>query len=198
MIEKRVISTGAFPTGIISLFGYCDELRPHAPVRVYETDSHALTDLIWDDAGNLGQVNSFHDDAYERSRFLFWTEDSRLHTVVDDRHYSYYAYDHAGERTIKLSGDNNVVDVNAETMHTMGILDAVTIYPSPFMVVSNKGYTKHYYVGSDRLCARVGGGGLVGTIQGSGFPIDQAEVLFEQCYTQCVQRRLHMHPVVGE
>ncbi|MBQ9473198.1 MAG: hypothetical protein IJU81_02165 [Bacteroidales bacterium] len=54
---------------------------------------------------NLGQVSIAEEDHQCRaSRFLHWTEDSRLHAVVDDRHYSYCAYDHGGER--RMAADN--------------------------------------------------------------------------------------------
>jgi len=39
-------------------------------------------------------------------------------------------------------------------------LDHVTMYPSPYMVLSEHGYTKHYYAGADRVAARIGGGNL--------------------------------------
>ena len=84
--------------------------------------------------------------------------DSRLHTVVDDRHHSYYAYDHAGERTLKVTGHSHQLDVNADLMHTAAGLDEFTLYPSPYLVFTNRGYTKHYYAGSERLAARIGGG----------------------------------------
>ena len=46
-------------------------------------------DFRWDEAGNLGQVSIANQDAqFETGRFLYWTEDSRLHTVVDDSYYS--------------------------------------------------------------------------------------------------------------
>ena len=35
-----------------------------------------------------------------------------------------------------------------------------TIYPSAYMVLSNRGYTKHYYAGNERVAARIGGGGI--------------------------------------
>ena len=35
-----------------------------------------------------------------------------------------------------------------------------TLYASPYMVVDQKGYTKHYYNGGERFASRIGGGGL--------------------------------------
>ena len=34
------------------------------------------------------------------------------------------------------------------------------MYTSPYLVAHNKGYTKHYYAGSERVCAAIGEGGL--------------------------------------
>ena len=36
----------------------------------------------------------------------------------------------------------------------------VRFYPSPYLVLTEQGYTKHYYAGADRVCARLGSGGL--------------------------------------
>ena len=72
----------------------------------------------------------------ETRRILCWTEDvvaqsesrasllafpsqscvgaaNRLYTVADERYYSYYAYDHTGQRTLKMTGDAWDVDQNA-------------------------------------------------------------------------------------
>ena len=134
--------------------------QPHAPRRIYvESIRPELHDLRWDQAGNLGQVSTRDEHSGDvRSRFLYWTEDNRLHTVVDDRYHSYYAYDHAGERTLKIAGPCDALDVSAWVMHSHSPLQKFTLYPSPYVVVSDHGYTKHYYAGTERLAARVGGG----------------------------------------
>ena len=85
---------------------------------------------------------------------------NRMHAAVDDNHYSYYAYDYSGERRIKLTGDNSVLDVNADYMRTISTLENVTLYPSAYMVLTDRGYTKHYYTGMERVAARIGDGGL--------------------------------------
>ena len=71
-----------------------------------------------------------------------------MHAAVDDRYYSYYAYDYGGERRLKLVGVNSSVDVNAEYMTAVSTLNEPTLYPSAYMVLTNKGYTKHYYAGT--------------------------------------------------
>ena len=121
---------------------------------------------------------------FETGRFLFWTEDSRMHAAVDDKHYSYYAYDHSGgscasreqsqaclsyaemeqrrriQRRLKLTGINKQQDVNAEYMNAGSALNEPTLYPSPYLVLTRTEYTKHYYAGTDRVAACLGGGGL--------------------------------------
>ncbi len=153
--------------------GYCDTYQPHAPRRIKDTENQRLFDLRWDEAGNLGQVSiAKPGEMFETGRFLFWTEDSCMHAAVDDRYYSYYAYDHSGgscasreqsqaclsyaemeqrrrsQRRLKLTGDNKLLDVNADFMATYAILNEPTLYPSAYMVLTNKGYTKHYYAGT--------------------------------------------------
>ncbi len=81
-------------------------------------------------------------------------------TSTDDRYYSYYAYDHTGQRTLKMTGDASTVDLNAQLQQIVSGLNRVTIYPSPYLVLTEQGYTKHYYAGADRVCARLGSGGL--------------------------------------
>ena len=172
-------------------YGYCDTYQPHVPRRIKDTENQRLYDLQWDRAGNLGQCNTANDDgSWLGSRHLFWTADccgprpcgaNRMHAAVDADNYSYYTYDYTGERTLKLTGRNSEMDVNAELQHTSAALDRPTLYPSPYLVMGMHGYTnvtevesrasslalprcsnvterKHYYAGSERICAKTGGG----------------------------------------
>ena len=200
--------------GKVKHYAYGEHTPPHAPQRIMVEEGfrHTLHDLRWDPAGNLGQVSTLaHDRGDVQSRFLFWTEDSRLHTVVDDRHHSYYAYDHAGgscgsraqsqaclsyaemqqrrrsQRTLKVTGHSHQLDVNAWLMHTVSSLRQFTVYPSPYVVLSNYGYTKHYYAGTERLAARQGGG-FGRTILGESTELaETATRLFDQTLHQAPQ-----------
>ena len=160
--------------------------------------------LTWDDAGNLSKATFFDNiGGFEHSRNLFWTADccgprpcgaNRMHTAVDDKHYSYYAYDHSGERRLKLTGDNKLLDVNADFMATYTILNEPTLYPSAYMVLTNKGYTKHYYAGTERVAARLGGGGLDAlhhVIGNDGELQTKADLLFGQSLEQVNNRILY-------
>ncbi|MBR2959007.1 MAG: hypothetical protein IKC19_05195 [Bacteroidales bacterium] len=162
-------------------YGYCDTYQPHAPRRIKDTENQRLYDLQWDRAGNLGQCNTAKDDgSWLGSRHLFWTIDNRMHAAVDADNYSYYTYDYTGERTLKLTGRNSEMDVNAELQHTSAALDRPTLYPSPYLVMGMHGYTKHYYAGTERICAKTGGG--FGESISKSFPDLQAaaDSLFSQ------------------
>ena len=97
---------------------------------------------------------------------------NRMHAAVDKKYFSYYVYDHSGgscasreqsqtclsyaemeqrrrsQRRLKLTGKNELMDVNADFMVTYTVLNEPTLYPSAYMVLTNKGYTKHYYAGT--------------------------------------------------
>ena len=176
-------------------YGYCDDYQPHAVKRMFDYNDGMLYDMRWDEAGNLGQVSMVRqDEMFEAGRFLFWTEDNRMHAAVDDRYYSYYAYDHNGERRLKLVGDNCSMDVNAEYMNASSALNEPTLYPSAYMVLTNKGYTKHYYAGTERVAARLGGGGLDAlyhVISNDGELQTKADMLFGQSLEQVNSRVLN-------
>ena len=152
--DQNSVTTPPTGRGLPTTYGYdANGDHPHAPHLLRGSGIRAL---LWDNAGNLSRTEGIN--GYTRD--LFWTEDNRLFGVVDNRHYSYYAYDHTGQRTLKMTGDASSVDQNAWAFRTIGHLNHVTLYPSPYLVVSEQGYTKHYYAGADRVAARIGSGGL--------------------------------------
>ncbi len=130
----------------------------------------------------------------ETGRFLFWTEDNRMHAAVDEKYSSYYVYDHSGERRVKLTGTNDLLDVNADYMYTASVLKEPTIYPSAYMVMSNRGYTKHYYAGAERVAARIGGGGLKVIDQEHGLS-DKSGSVFKQSLEQINDRILEKNDI---
>lgn len=172
--------------------GYCDTYQPHAVRRIYDSISRRLYDLRWDNAGNLGQISVCGErPLYDHGRFLFWTEDNHMHTSVDYKAYAYYVYDHNGERRLKMSGQNKVMDINANAPVSYTILKETTMYPSAYMVLTNWGYTKHYYAGTERLAARMGGGGLNAldsVMEDNSKLQSRADALFEQCTLQVRSR----------
>ena len=189
--KYRVNNPDSLSGAVDMAYGYCDNHQPHAVRRIYDYQNLRYFDFRWDRAGNLGQVSAANENAiFESGRFLYWTEDSRMHAAVDDRYYSYYAYDHRGERRLKLTGDNKLLDVNANFMATYTILNEQTLYPSAYMVLTNRGYTKHYYAGAERVAARLGGGlnAMGNAIGYSDTLLAKADTLFGQSLEQVNSR----------
>ena len=61
--------------------------------------------------------------------------------------------------------------VNSGSTKAQAIFDEAVLYPNPYMVVTRKGYTKHYYAGTERLATVIGGGGLNELTQAHGCPL---------------------------
>ena len=142
-------------------YAYCSDEKPHAPRRILNSNDGYITDFRWDATGNLGQVNYYDNEGvWQQTRHIGWTEDSRITNVIDKSYHSYYSYDDGGERLLKLTGASSMIDVNAEFMTYQSDLKNITLYTSPYLVAHNKGYTKHFYAGSERVCAAIGEGGL--------------------------------------
>ena len=74
---------------------------------------------------------------------------------------SQYWYDASGERTVKASFDNEGVYINGALSGARTGTSKFTAYVSPYLVVSNGGnYTKHVYMGSQRITSKVSNSGI--------------------------------------
>ena len=92
-------------------------------------------------------------------RRLCWDEQNRLQGVMDEQSLAVYQYDANGDRTYKLTGELTSQNVSG-TWHYFYQLDNATLYASPYLVVTPRGYTKHYYAESERIASKLGNGGL--------------------------------------
>ena len=124
------------------------------------------------------QVRSIYDLYNDNTSFLQWNADGQLQAVVrpctgDMRHHwwnetgqmvasidnascGYYGYDGNGNRAYKLTGQSVQDQHNAgKQQYHVDFNDAV-LYVNPYFVVTPKGYTKHYYNGSQRIASRIG------------------------------------------
>ena len=88
------------------------------------------------------------------------TQLDRLRFVLGGKYAGYYGYNADGERVYKLTGMSVMDQVNSGSTKAQAIFDEAILYPNPYMVVTRKGYTKHYYAGTERLATVIGGGGL--------------------------------------
>lgn len=65
----------------------------------------------------------------------------------------------------KLIGTNTASQLNSANPYAEVFFDDAVLYPNPYMVITPKGYTKHYYAGADRLATVIGMGGFINVIE---------------------------------
>ena len=97
---------------------------------------------------------------YRVFRLHDWDDENRLRLLLDSKTAAYYGYDGNGERVYKLTGRNNVLSHVGNEINADAVLDDAVLYPNPYIVITPKSYTKHYYAGSERLATVIGQGGF--------------------------------------
>ena len=102
-----------------------------------------------------------------------WDELNRLQGFSDSKYDACFLYDGSGERFYKFSGMPQSMMVNGQWSTYHSLTDP-TLYASPYLVATPKGYTKHYYAENERVASKVGGGGLQGLHSGCVSPVDFA------------------------
>ncbi len=155
---NRVATITYIQNKILLPIRYEVSAKPHTVREVrdsYSNDSHLLE---WDANGNL---QYYYFRSPEMERWHCWDEDNRLQATSDNHYTAFYQYGADGNRALKLSGESQQMSNNGN-YHYFAQLNQVTLYPSPHIVVDDHGYTKHYYADSERICSRIGGGGIEG------------------------------------
>jgi RHS repeat-associated protein len=116
-----------------------------------------------------------------------WDEENRLEAVAENGYVSNYWYDAAGERTVKTSGEG-------EGMYVLGVFSGgrtqtadFTLYVNPYLVVGKGGrYTKHIYIGSQRIVSKLGDLGSFGAdprrVEYAGANTDVATIDYKAKY----------------
>ena len=139
------------PAGLI--YGYDKDSLTHQPRVLYDTVSQSALELFWDADGNLAEMLDCDRDWVRMHR---WNDFDRLTLSLGHDFCGYYGYDAEGIRTYKLTGTCKMDDVNGGDIGAQAIFDDMVLYPSPFVVVTPRGYTNHYYAGSERIASRIG------------------------------------------
>lgn len=133
---------------------YANNSQPNT--LTYATDNGSQQHFEWDAKGNMTRhLNNQHFP----ERRLCWDEQNRLLGVSDKKYLSYYQYDVNGERVYKLTGEFARQNRNGDWNYFYWMKQP-TLYASPYLVSSEKGYTKHYYAENERIASMIGGGGL--------------------------------------
>ncbi|MBS7363090.1 MAG: RHS repeat-associated core domain-containing protein, partial [Paludibacteraceae bacterium] len=104
-----------------------------------------------------GQEASEEPEEKDILKSFLWDEENRLLAVNNNGSVSCYFYDAAGERTVKLTSETEMVHVNGKKVGGNDAVTKFTAYVSPYFVVSNGGaYTKHIYAASQRIASKLG------------------------------------------
>ena len=117
----------------------------------------------YDANGNLVYINTSRvkhdgkeDDRASEQKYK-WDEENRLLAADENGFVSNYWYDADGERTVKTSGENEAIYVNSEFSGGNTGTARFSLYVSPYLVAGQGGkYTKHIYVGSQRIVSKLG------------------------------------------
>jgi RHS repeat-associated protein len=89
---------------------------------------------------------------------MLWDEENRLQGVNDNGLVSQYTYDDSGERVIKSSGGTESMFVNGANIGSFGHEKNYTAYLNPYFVFKEGSFTKHYYIGAQRIVSKIGNG----------------------------------------
>jgi RHS repeat-associated protein len=139
-------------------YQYLNSSKPNAPSRIYSfgSSSGKNDNYTYDANGNPLTVNH---QSNGNTRSMYWDADNMMHGAVDnDNKVQHYLYDAKGERTLKASGNVTIVSVAGSVVTEEVSMQNYTMYPSGYLVVSPSNlYTKHYYVGAERIASKIGG-----------------------------------------
>lgn len=177
LLEYSDYGTGAFVAGPNS-YGY---QQPHAPRKITEYPSWVSNpssgdarirykEIEYDANGNQTRIKEKLGEEYTILRKNIWDEENRLTGVdlkPDDpsgHPVAVYTYNSGGERIVKYNLDHMDVSSNAQEVGQEK-RDNIMIYPSGLLMgkvshvslqKNRLAYTKHYYMGSERISAKTG------------------------------------------
>ena len=184
--KYTALSSPSLPNMSDVYFGYDDQHLTHQPRTLYDIMSGGMN-LYWDANGNIAEMIHCEQDA---RRFHEWdvkrnsrtekspvdssrskcgarvcqskhrTQLDRLRFVLGESFAGYYGYDANGERVYKLTGTCGIDQINHNGTRAYVMFDDAVLYPNPYLVVTPRGYTKHYYAGTERLATAIGSGGF--------------------------------------
>ena len=136
---------------------YRTSTTPTAADRIHSAHHYA-----YDPNGNLAYVATGRRRSDGSStpkmseRKLLWDAQNRLRALSDDGYVSLYWYDADGNRTVKEHHGGEAVWVNSAQagQHTDSVV--YSIYPSPYININGDHWTKHYYIGPERVASSTG------------------------------------------
>jgi RHS repeat-associated protein len=215
--QKDVQFTGALKAGYELTYAYANNPQQISTLadESYRTEGKEtkvpvkkMQEYSYDANGNLVYVNTALTNADStqttkaHERKLLWDEENRLQALDDNGFVSNYWYDAAGERTVKTSGDGEGVFVNSVFSGGRTGTANFTAYVNPYLVVSPGGnYTKHVYIGSQRIVSKLGDLASYGAdprrIEYAGAGLDGSKIDYKGKYTTSIQNIKDRYAVLG-
>ena len=175
MSQTELLFPGTMSTGYDMRYSYGTQTGRHFQLSgVAET--HYRTEGSPTDADNILSTHSYSYDpngnlTYEsvaRKRYdynttphvterkMSWDSQNRLRAISDNGYVSLYWYDADGNRTVKEHLGGEAVWVNGTPAGVNTDTLTYTIYPSPYITINGNRWTKHYYIGSERIASQAG------------------------------------------
>ena len=138
------------------------------------------------------------NDSTQQTRELYWDEENRLMVLSDNGRTSRYTYNHVGERVVKSHGDLEGVYINdAPQGITFHDHDDFTIYPASIISVNKNRYTKHYFIGSQRIASKLGSGRFNNVYGRNGSYITAGQQDYAERLNQIEQQREEYYKELG-
>ncbi len=180
-LEYGGYATGAYVTGDDD-YGYA---QPHAVRTITEYPTWVDVDdddprvrhktINYDENGNQTEIKETVGEKEIKLRKNLWDEENRLKAVdlkpdePTNHPIAIYTYDASGERRVRYNLDHTDVASNSKEVGQKAN-NNIMIYPSGLLmgkVIEGKDdrtgediyamtYTKHYYIGSERISAKTG------------------------------------------
>ncbi len=140
--------------------------QPHTINTV--TNGSKSMEFDYDANGNMTEVVNNTGSTVTSTETLFWNESNQLQADHNLGGLHHFMYDSNGERYLKGTLLFNSVDVDGNPISGTDVSTSdYTVYVNPYMVYNSKyetnsGYSKHYYVGSERVASAIGTGDFKG------------------------------------
>ncbi len=150
--DETWTNTSTFPF-ISNTYTYGNSDQPHTLTSTGNGINNP-TYYTWDANGNMTKQGS--------NIYLQWDEENRLKSVSKPAQGVCFFYDASGERFYKNSGQKQMMLVNGLYYMNIPFYDSPVLYTSPYVVVTRDGYTKHYFVETERFASRIGDGSISG------------------------------------
>lgn len=128
-------------------YDYDPVTQPHAPIHIGDRT------FSYDRNGN--QTGWDHDINGTR-RNIVWDEENRMRLLYDNGTLHHYVYDADDIRVLKGQGSGQLVSQNGGNQNGSVGIGNYTIYVNPYTVARSGGYTKHFFIESQRIVSKLG------------------------------------------